>query len=175
MLIKNAALFLLIGIGLMQGGGLVSVLILACAAVLGFDSLFASGEGEASEARDRPTPLSPSFKTPTKTPTGGVGATLGTTTMKRDTFDATPLRDLRLTDTPGIATVGEGKLQAVDLEVSSFVDTPSKLVGQYLLLGGNSQAETKMHAWLVSSGIRTQHATKVVEAVAAKASRISMY
>mmetsp|Transcript_6655 Transcript_6655/g.15684 ORF Transcript_6655/g.15684 Transcript_6655/m.15684 type:complete len:173 (-) Transcript_6655:73-591(-) len=67
MLTKNAALFLLIGIGLMQSGGLVSVLILACAAVLGFDSLFASGEWQASEARDRPTPLSPSFKTPTET------------------------------------------------------------------------------------------------------------
>eukprot|EP00277_Geminigera_cryophila_P018358 CAMPEP_0179440060 /NCGR_PEP_ID=MMETSP0799-20121207/23650_1 /TAXON_ID=46947 /ORGANISM="Geminigera cryophila, Strain CCMP2564" /LENGTH=95 /DNA_ID=CAMNT_0021223013 /DNA_START=536 /DNA_END=823 /DNA_ORIENTATION=- len=85
-----------------------------------------------------------------------------TTTQKNTTFQGKPLQDVaNLTDVPGVGPKSAEKL------VEANIDTPIKLMGQFMVLGC---AETKMTSWLEDvAELRNAEAKKVTEGLAEKA------
>ena len=82
------------------------------------------------------------------------------TTTKQTDFLDLPLQDCRLNDVPGVGQVIAKKLE------NANIDTPIKLMGQFLLMG---MEEAKMVEWLqMVCEIREPEAKRVTERLAQK-------
>ena len=88
-----------------------------------------------------------------------------TTTQKNTDFQEIPFQDVKkLTDVPGVGPKLADKL------LEANIDTPIKLMGNFMLLGCD---EAKMASWLETvCGIRGQDAKKVTGPLAEKAMKL---
>ena len=83
-----------------------------------------------------------------------------TTTKKFKEFQATPLKDCKLKDVPGIGDVTLGHLR------THRIDTVDQLIGHFLVLKKDG---AKMEKWLVEKcEVKDRYAKDIVEAIARK-------